>query len=132
MNIADVFVKPLITEHSLKQIEKRNSYTFVVNTKASKTDIKNACQQLFDVEVKRVHTIVMKGGVKRIMGKRMMTTNTSNWKKAIIELKSGDSLELFDFGGDKKDDKKKKKEAKPSIAKALLGKKADTPKEKKK
>ncbi len=78
----DVIVKPVITEKSTAaQAEGR--YTFEVNKKATKIDIKRAVEKLFEVKVKEVKTINVKGKPKR---QGAHEGKTSDWKKAIVTI----------------------------------------------
>lgn len=78
-----VVIRPLITEKSTWLSERHNAYTFEVHQLASKTDIKNAVEALFEVRVVDVRTQNRKGKTRRyklVKGKRR------NWKKAIVAL----------------------------------------------
>ena len=78
----DIIIKPIITEKSNDGIQS-GKYTFKVNKKATKVDIKRACEKLFDVKVLKVNTVSVKGKEKRVgrsIGK------TSDWKKAIVTI----------------------------------------------
>jgi large subunit ribosomal protein L23 len=95
MNATDVIKGPLITEKLDRAREKNRQYSFVVDLKAKKQDIALAVAQLFKVTVEGVRTNVVRGKVKRVgrsIGKR------SNYKKAIVTLKEGDSIDLFEGG----------------------------------
>jgi large subunit ribosomal protein L23 len=85
---------PLITEKSSALQGSSNQYVFVVDSSANKIEIKNAVEALKKgVEVTSVQTLINRGKVKRIgrsVGKR------SNVKKAIVRLKAGQTLELFE------------------------------------
>lgn len=85
---------PLLTEKSSTAQANWNQYTFVVDLKANKTEIKKEVESLKSgIEVESVRTIVFRGKTKRMgrsQGKR------SNWKKAIVRLKAGQTLELFE------------------------------------
>jgi large subunit ribosomal protein L23 len=85
---------PLITEKSSTLQGSSNQYVFVVDSSANKIEIKNAVEALKKgVEVTSVQTLINRGKVKRIgrsVGKR------SNVKKAIVRLKAGQTLELFE------------------------------------
>ena len=75
--------------------EKFRQYSFIVDRKATKHDVAQAVEQLFKVTVEAVRTNIIRGKVKRIgrsMGKR------PNFKKAIVTLKEGDKIELFEGG----------------------------------
>ena len=76
----DIIIKPIITEKST-YAQAQGKYTFKVNKKATKIDIKNAVQKLFGVKVTNVSTLIVKGETKSRNGK---TYKTSDWKKAIV------------------------------------------------
>ena len=78
----DIIVKPVVTEKS-SMANAEGKYTFEVNKKATKIDIKNAVEKLFGVKVKEVRTITVKGKPKRQGAHQGMT---SDWKKAIVTI----------------------------------------------
>ncbi|MFP6691306.1 MAG: 50S ribosomal protein L23 [Alphaproteobacteria bacterium] len=87
----DIILGPLVTEKSTRGSE-HNQVTFKVSLDASKPEIKKAVESLFEVKVKQVNTIRMKGKVKRFkghLGKR------SNWKKAIVSLADGETIDVM-------------------------------------
>ncbi|MEI7885453.1 MAG: 50S ribosomal protein L23 [Clostridia bacterium] len=88
----DVLVRPVITEKAMSLMEQ-NKYTFYVNTAANKIEIKYAVEKLFKVDVEKVYTITVPGK-KRRQGK--FEGMTSKRKKAIVKLKDGYKIELFD------------------------------------
>jgi len=88
----DVILSPVVSEKSYDLIEHNNTYTFVVDPRANKTEIKQAVQSIFDVTVTRVNTQNRQGKVKRtgyVMGKR------KNVKRAMVTLAPGDEIDLF-------------------------------------
>ena len=88
----DIIVKPLVTEKMTQQTERYQRYGFVVNRRATKTQIKQAVESLFEVEVDAVRVLNTKGKTKRAgmrMGRR------KNWKKAYVRVKSGQSIEFI-------------------------------------
>lgn len=93
MHITEVIKKPVLTEKSYLRINTENKYTFNVNYKATKSQIKRAFRIIFEVEVLKVNIIKNKPKAKR-MGR--FSGLTSARKKAIITLKPGEKLELFD------------------------------------
>lgn len=102
----EVIIKPIITEKSNDLIQS-GKYTFKVNKKATKVDIKRACEKLFDVKVLNVNTVSVKGKDKRVgrsVGK------TSDWKKAVvtIDLNPADQKYLTKGGKETKVSKKYK------------------------
>lgn len=82
MTAQDILVKPILTEKSYDAIANKR-YTFVVNKKANKTQIKRAVEELFDVKVDSVNTMNYSGKLKR-QGKT--EGRTSSFKKAIVQL----------------------------------------------
>lgn len=89
-DFTDVIIAPVITEKSAMNAEK-NIYTFKVNKKANKTQIKQAIEAAFNVHVLNVNTLNTKPKAKRV-GRHEGQTKT--YKKAMITLKDGESIEL--------------------------------------
>ncbi len=88
----DIIKKPVVTEKSMSMLEE-NKYTFVVAKDANKIEIKEAIEELFDVQVASVNTMITKGKIKRMgrtKGKR------PDVKKAIVTVKEGSKIELFE------------------------------------
>lgn len=88
----DVILEPVVSEKSYDLIEKQNVYTFVVDRRSNKTEIKEAVQKVFGVTVLSVNTINRKGKRKRtgwVWGTR------ANVKRALVKLASGDTIDLF-------------------------------------
>lgn len=89
----DIVLKPIITEASMAGVADKK-YTFKVDKKANKYEIKAAVEALFDVKVKAVNTLNVKGH-KRNYGR--FTGYRPSWKKAIVTLTSdSDPIEFFD------------------------------------
>ena len=86
----DSLLAPIITEKSTLLAEE-NKIVFEVPLSANKTDIKDAVQTLFKVDVTKVNTILIKGKTKRFRGK---TGFRSDYKKAIVTLKDGQSVDI--------------------------------------
>ena len=78
----EVIIKPVITEKSNEEIQD-GKYTFKVNKKATKVDIANAVEKLFEVKVINLKTIYVKGKTKRV---GRYEGKTSDWKKAIVTI----------------------------------------------
>jgi large subunit ribosomal protein L23 len=95
MNIHDVIKGPLITEKLDQAREKFRQYSFIVDKKATKIDVARAVESLFKVSVEGVRTNIVHGKVKRV-GKSI--GQRPNYKKAIVTLKEGDKIELFEGG----------------------------------
>lgn len=90
----DIIVKPIVTERSMDDMSEKK-YTFKVDKKANKVQIKNAVETVFGVKVEKVYTMNMNGKMKRMgkyVGKR------SDWKKAIVKL-TEESKEIQFFEG---------------------------------
>lgn len=91
-NPRDIILEPVVSEKSYDLIEKANTYTFVVDPRSNKTEIKQAIQSIFDVQVVRVATQNRQGKVKRtgyVKGRR------KNVKRALVTLAKDDKIELF-------------------------------------
>jgi len=86
-------VRPLITEKSSAAYQDRGEYTFEVHPDATKPQIRSAIDQLFGVKVTGVWTSNVRGKEKR-MGKTV--GHRPNWKKAIVTLRDGDTIEIFE------------------------------------
>ncbi len=94
-----IILKPIITEKSLKAA-KQGIYTFEVDRNANKPEIRKAIQAVFGVHVVSVHTIMrgphyVRKGVKR---NKVLLPRT---KKALVSLRQGEKIELFDIEGEK-------------------------------
>ena len=87
-----VVLRPLVTEKGTHVSERFNSYTFEVNRLATKTDIKRAVEDLWDVRVVRVRTQNRRGKPRR---HRVSQGYTKSWKKAIVELHQEDRIAFF-------------------------------------
>lgn len=93
MNLTDVIRRPLDTEKFDRARDAHNQYAFEVDKKATKLEIKQAVENLFKVTVTGVTTQVHRGQWKRSgnsLGK------AANWKRAIVTLKQGDAISLFE------------------------------------
>ena len=88
LSLYDVIKRPLVTEKSQAALEN-NRYTFEVLTSATKSDIKIAVQNMFNVTVESVNTMNRLGKIKVFRGRKGQRQDT---KKAIVRLKSGDSI----------------------------------------
>ena len=86
----DVIREPLITEKGTKQ-EKGRKYFFRVHPNANKHEIQEAVEQLFNVKVVKINTMITGGKLKRV---RFQPGRTSDWKKAIVTLKEGQKIDL--------------------------------------
>lgn len=87
-----VVLRPLVTEKGTHISERYNAYTFAVNPLATKTDIKKAVQELWEVRVVKVRTQNRKGKPRR---HKISKGRTKDWKKAIVELHEDDRISFF-------------------------------------
>ena len=87
-----VLKKPLLTEKSTMAQEFANVYSFEVDRRATKPDIKAAVEQAFGVTVEKVNTSTLKGKVRRT---RFGYSQEAKVKKAVVTLKDGDAIELI-------------------------------------
>ena len=88
----DIILAPVVSEKSYDLIENHNTYTFEVDPRSNKEQIKHAVESVFEVKVLRVNTMNRKGKVKRTgykLGKR------KDVKRAVVTLAAGDSIDLF-------------------------------------
>ena len=93
MIIFDVLKAPKMTEKTLSLKEQTNQYAFEDNTRANKVQIKDCIEKTFKVSVLGVRTMNVRGKKKR-MGKYQ--GYKSSWKKALVTLKQGDTIEYFE------------------------------------
>ena len=93
----EIIIRPVITEKSNRLMEDNGKYTFEVSLDASKSEIRNAIQELFGVKVKKVNTMIVKPKKKRVIGKFRQYGTTKKWKKAIVTLEPGESIDLLNF-----------------------------------
>lgn len=87
-----VIVRPIITEKSDKSINFQNAYVFEVAPDANKVEIRKAVEAIWDVKVLSVRTMNKKGKVRRY---RYKTGKTSQWKKAIVKLREGYTIDIY-------------------------------------
>ena len=88
----DIILAPVVSEKSYDLIDHNNSYTFEVDPRSNKEEIRDAVENVFDVKVLRVNTMNRKGKTKRYgykLGKR------KDIKRAVVTLAEGDSIDLF-------------------------------------
>jgi large subunit ribosomal protein L23 len=89
----DVIRRPLMTEKSMKQKEKYNQFSFEIDRRANRIEVRRAVEQIFNVKVAAVRTVQVKGKIKqrgRITGKR------KDWKKAVVTLMPGERIPFFE------------------------------------
>lgn len=88
----DIIIRPVVTEKSMNLLAD-NKYTFIVDKRANKTEVKNAIENIFNVKVESVRTMNIKGKPKR-MGR--LVGRTPARKKAIVTLKPGHKIRIFE------------------------------------
>ena len=93
----EIIIKPIVTEKSNDEVQF-GKYTFKIKKKATKVDIKRACEKLFDVKVLKVNTIMVKGKEKRVGRSVGMT---SDWKKAIVTIDTNPNDQSYTGKGGK-------------------------------
>lgn len=92
-NLYRIIHHPILTEKTTHQKETFNQVTFKVDPEATKRQIKEAVQRIFNVTVLDVRTINMLGKKRRW---RMQQGKRPDWKKAVVTLKPGDKIEFFE------------------------------------
>jgi large subunit ribosomal protein L23 len=95
-SVYDVLRQPIITEKSNFQTGKLNQVVFEVATNANKRMIKEAVEKVFDVKVVRVNTMVMPAKRGRSPQSRRLQVRKSAYKKAIVQLAAGESIDIFE------------------------------------
>ncbi|MBM3283998.1 50S ribosomal protein L23 [Candidatus Gottesmanbacteria bacterium] len=99
MTISYIIKGPIITEKSLLD-SKNNIYTFKVEKNATKSQIKKAIEDTFNVHVKGINTVRIKGK-KRLAGRKRKLSYESDYKKARVMLAATEKISLFEVGGEK-------------------------------
>ena len=88
----EILISPIITEKS-SMLQESNKYVFKVHKNSNKSQIKNAVEEVFDVTIESVNVIKVKGKNKTYGRNRVLTPT---WKKAMVTLKLGDSISLYE------------------------------------
>jgi large subunit ribosomal protein L23 len=92
MDSYNVIVRPIVTEQGMHFANVKGAYSFEVNQKANKAEIKSAVEKIYGVKVDKVRTANRKGKRRR-RGRTIGTT--SSWKKAVVYLKPDYHIDLF-------------------------------------
>jgi large subunit ribosomal protein L23 len=96
MKLANVLVRPVLTEKVNSQMEKSSRYTFEVRSEANKIEIKQAVEQFYGVKVAGVNTTILPGKNKsRFTKAGLLRGVKSGYKKAIVTLNEGETIDLF-------------------------------------
>jgi large subunit ribosomal protein L23 len=90
----DIIIRPVVSEKSYAGLD-RSTYTFLVDKRANKTEIREAIQVIWNVRVTSVRTLNRKGKVKR---RRFTKGKRPDEKRAIVTLAEGDAIEIFETG----------------------------------
>jgi large subunit ribosomal protein L23 len=88
----EILIRPVVSEKSYHQITE-NRYTFKVHKDAHKTQVRQAVEELFGVTVTAVNIVKMPAKPKR---RGMIKGTRPGWKKAIVEVKAGDKIDIFE------------------------------------
>ena len=96
MKPSDVLVKPVLSEKVNKLTEKFNRYTFIVNRKANKLEIKKAVEEFYGIQVREVNTLVMPSKAKTRNTKAgVISGRKPAKKKAIVTVAEGETIDLY-------------------------------------
>jgi len=92
----NVLIKPIISEKMTLAADKYNRYGFIVDRKATKTQIKNEVEEIYGVKVTQVNTLIQRGKVSsRNTKSGMITGQKNNFKKAIVFLNKEDKIDFY-------------------------------------
>ncbi len=83
--------RPVVTEKSTTMQGMRNQYTFEVHPDTNKTEVRKAVETLFEVKVTKINMVSVPGKLRRFLGR---PGRTRPWKKAVVTLKEGDTIEF--------------------------------------
>lgn len=92
-----IILAPLVTEKSMRETQERNKYCFRVSTSANKIQVRKAIEAIFNVRVLTVHTMTVRGKSRR-RSYRHREGMTARWKKAIVTLAPGSSIDILEGG----------------------------------
>ena len=96
MKLSDVLIKPILSEKANKQSEKMNRYTFIVDRKANKLEIKKAVESFYGVTVTAVNTTVTPGKNKsRFTKSGVISGRKPAYKKAYVTVAEGETIDLY-------------------------------------
>jgi len=88
----NIIVRPLVTEQGMHFASTRNAYSFEVNRRANKAQIRNAVEKIYGVKVEKVRTANLKGKYRR---RGRSAGVTASWKKAVVYLEPDYRIDLF-------------------------------------
>jgi large subunit ribosomal protein L23 len=96
MNPYDVIIRPIDTEKTRYQASELRQYTFEVDQRANKIDVKRAVEEIFETEVVSVKMVNMPAKASKRYGRGRRATRRSSWKKAVVTLPEGQRLDLYE------------------------------------
>ena len=97
MNLYQIIKRPIITEKTQYMALEQSKFTFEVDRRANKAQVKRAIEEIYDVQVTSVNIAVMPAKAAKRWGRRRVVRQPA-WKKAIVTLAEGDSIPLFEVG----------------------------------
>lgn len=98
MKAKDILKYPIVTEKANAQMEKENRFSFAVDRKANKLEIKKAIEEFYNVRVDKIYTSVVPGKFKsRYTKSGFINGKTSAYKKATVKLAEGENIDLYAF-----------------------------------
>lgn len=94
---AAIIKKPIISEKATMQSENMNRFTFAVDTKANKIEIKNAVEKMYGVQITEVRTMNYGGGKSstKYTNRGIVEQKSKQWKKAVVTVADGETIDLF-------------------------------------
>ena len=92
-NPRDIIIEPVVSEKAYDDIDNHNAYTFIVDRRASKPEIRQAIETIFEVKVASVNTLNRKGKQRRYGYK---VGRTADSKRAMVTLATGESIDIFE------------------------------------
>ena len=96
MKLADVLIRPVLSEKVNKLSEKFNRFTFIVDRKANKLEIKKAVEEFYGIQVEEVNTLVMPSKAKsRNTKSGIVSGRKPAKKKAIVKVAAGETIDLY-------------------------------------
>jgi large subunit ribosomal protein L23 len=99
MKASDILIKPVLSEKANKLSEKQNRYSFIVDKKANKLEIKKAVEQFYGVQVSEVNTMVVASKVKSKYTKAgFISGRKPSRKKAVVTVAEGETIDLYGSG----------------------------------
>jgi large subunit ribosomal protein L23 len=96
MNPYKIIMRPVDTEKTRYQASELGQYTFEVDRRANKIDVKRAVEEIFETEVVSVRMINMPAKASKRYGRGRWTVRRPSWKKAVVTLVEGERLDLFE------------------------------------